>query len=255
MDKFVEYDTTVDWKNVFDGNNIEWNTKMISLDNFNIKSIDKNEIDDPNNEIYFSVDNEKILNKLDDIMLINNNEQFVKLSDLEIIKHQEIVASYLTKYVIQNSTLNYIFFTKMLQWISTAASYLGGKIKMAPYKHDAQSLQTKGIMWIPRCSYKFCSYRDKCSYNYDETKEGCYADHYVHNMVAADIDILIKYLEINFKKLCDDKNSFAHNKEIIKCVNTVSFVIKHMHDELNNICQHISTDKQHLYHVNRKAKK
>ena len=36
---------------------------------------------------------------------------------------------------------------------------------------------------LPRCSYKFCNYKDTCAYNYNKsTKSQCYQDHFVHRM-------------------------------------------------------------------------
>ena len=68
---------------------------------------------------------------------------------------------------------------------------------------------------LPRCSYKFCSYKDTCSYNYNNNiKRQCYQDHYVHRMVSADLAILIQYIEQTFK----DHNSVIHNKEILKTI-------------------------------------
>ena len=42
-------------------------------------------------------------------------------------------------------------------------------------------------------------------------------------MVSADLAILIQYIEQTFK----DHNSVIHNKEILKTINTLSFVINH----------------------------
>ena len=50
---------------------------------------------------------------------------------------------------------------------------------------------------ITRCSYKFCSYQDSCTYNYNlKTKNLCYQDHYVHNMVSSDLKILLNYINV-----------------------------------------------------------
>ena len=48
---------------------------------------------------------------------------------------------------------------------------------------------------VSRCSYKFCNYKDSCAYNYNKSKNLCYQDHYVHNMVCADIKVLLDYIE------------------------------------------------------------
>ena len=78
-------------------------------------------------------------------------------------------------------------------------------------------------------------------------KNGCYADHYVHNMVAADCEALIEYVNHNHK----NKNIASHNKEIIKCINTLCFVIKHMYAELNSICLYSNPEDSDKLHQNR----
>merc|ERR1711991_124164 len=88
---------------------------------------------------------------------------------------------------------------------------------------DLQQKKLKANNSIPRSSYKFCHFKDSCVYNYDKDKNGCYADHHVHNLVEADLEALLEYIKNNYKE-----NIINHNKEIIKCINTLCFVLKHM---------------------------
>ena len=103
---------------------------------------------------------------------------------------------------------------------------------------------------IVRSSYKFCNYKHSCSYNYDKGKKGCYADHYPHHMVYADCDALLYCIDKYYEN--DDEIS---NKELIRCLNTISFVIKHMLEELNNLCLYSKKedfDKFHFIKYNSK---
>ena len=99
---------------------------------------------------------------------------------------------------------------------------------------------------ISRCSYKFCSYQDNCTYNYNlKTKNLCYQDHYVHNMVSSDLKILLNYIKNQYEK----SNLVLHNKEILKTINTLSFVIGHMETELRTKCLYLPENEWEQCHV------
>jgi hypothetical protein len=99
---------------------------------------------------------------------------------------------------------------------------------------------------ITRCSYKFCNYKEECAYNYNIGKKTnqCYQDHYVHNMVSHDVSSLISYIEFNYKT----NSLILHNKEILKTVNTLSFVIGHMEGELRAKCLYNDPKDWEKYH-------
>jgi hypothetical protein len=54
-------------------------------------------------------------------------------------------------------------------------------------------------------------------------------------MDSADLAILIEYIEQKFK----DPSVIIHNKEILKTINTLSFVINHMENELKSKCMYL----------------
>jgi hypothetical protein len=97
---------------------------------------------------------------------------------------------------------------------------------------------------ISRCSYKFCNFKDSCNYNYNKSKNLCYQDHYVHNMVSADLKVLMDYIE---QKYGSDQ-VVAHNKEILKTINTLAFVINHMESELKSKCMYLQENEIESYH-------
>jgi hypothetical protein len=208
--------------------------------NINLKETTNNEVDD----------NKLILEKINYyIDLIKNKTlSFTSKNVLELLKEQESICTYLCKYVLQNNYLNYDFFTNSLILLKELSGYLRIKINQKKFSHDLKKIKITNS--IPRSSYKFCHFKDSCMYNYDKDKNGCYADHYVHNLVEADIEALIEYIKNNFKD-----NVINHNKEIIKCINTLCFVIKHMSSELNSLCIYCEPEEYNNYHFNKLVKK
>ena len=67
-------------------------------------------------------------------------------------------------------------------------------------------------------------------------KNQSYQDHYVHRMVSTDLTILIEYID----KKNNDPSFVIHNKEILKTINILSFVINHMENELKAKCMYLN---------------
>jgi len=99
---------------------------------------------------------------------------------------------------------------------------------------------------IVRCSYKFCSFQHTCNYNYNNTKNLCYQDHYVHNMIIADLKTIINHIDYKYK--IENSNLILHNKEILKTINTLNYVISHMELELRNKCLYQPKDQWDKFH-------
>ena len=245
MEKF---DKKQRWTTMIDNNNKLHDTAICNKNTDVCENSFANELFDDNElaNVSFSLDNEKILGKINEI--INDKDNINSQLSLLILKNQHLIATYLSKYVIQNSSLEYEFFIKLLNWLMFASNILAKRLNMKPYSHDLSKIPF--TFHIPRCSYKFCSFKDTCSYNYDNKMGGCYADHYVHNMVHADMEALANFIQFN-----SIDQRVNHTKEIIKCVSTISYVIKNMYDELKNV----SINNYHLFckdykslHKNRK---
>ena len=58
----------------------------------------------------------------------------------------------------------------------------------------------------------------------------------------------VLYIDYKF----DDKNIIIPNKEILKTINTLSFVISHMHNELCSKCLYLNEDECEKMHFIKK---
>lgn len=240
--KLLTYDKNLKWSEVYDINNKIDPSILLDYDSSSESDLIESPVrDNTINEPNFSIDNENILKKINNIT--NNTSNLVDISSLEILKNQDLIMSYLCKYIIQHNIFDYDFLIKLLEWIFESSNYLSNRINLKKINHNLVGMNS---CYIPRSSYKFCSFKDSCQYNYENKNDGCYADHYVHNMVAADIYALIQFIKTYY----DNKN-LDNNKEIIKCITTVSFVIRHMNDELINICYYCKNRDYEKYHKNR----
>jgi hypothetical protein len=237
------YNIDIHWYNLFDNNNEEYNVKFInisSIDNIINNSIDISKL---NYSANFSINNELIIKKINDILDKSLN---IYTSIFELLKDQNLISAYLDKYILQNNIISKSFVIKILNWLLLTSIFLSKKLNLEPQYHYVDNYI--GLQNIPRCSYKFCSFKENCSYNYDSTKNGCYSDHYVYNMLTADIDVIKKYIEFNYPN--DEK--ITYNKELLKCINTLNYVIKYMYDEYSVICMTIEPSLYDKYFVNNK---
>tara|TARA_Y100000991_G_C21964517_1_gene346139 strand:+ start:1218 stop:1934 length:717 start_codon:yes stop_codon:yes gene_type:complete len=217
--------------------NKKW-SELINLDKYykeiNIDTYDSDsDIDNDNINVNMYDDN------LDIYSIINHNN-YTKQKSIDIIKNQDIVVNYLCKK-IQNNIINKKLLIEIINYLKKTSLHLQNKINQKMFKHNYSLIKKDKII---RSSYKFCNYKHNCTYNYDKNKKkGCYADHYPHDMIYADCDALLFCLD-NFYK---SENDF-YNKEIVKCINTISFVIRHMYEELNNLCLYSCTNEYDNFH-------
>jgi hypothetical protein len=63
-------------------------------------------------------------------------------------------------------------------------------------------------------------------------------------MVSTDLYVLINYIEQKY----NDQDFVIHNKEILKTINTLSFVINHMENELKAKCLYLNEDDYESCH-------
>lgn len=163
---------------------------------------------------------------LDDIPKIN----IVDTEILKIMDYEIKTISYL-KSIIKNNQIenkfDYDMFLNKLNWIHSVEEFYMKKFDLPVVSHFNKS--DKHL--LPRSSYKFCEYNFECGFHYgkNKKKKGCYAQHYVHNYLCADIKEIINYIES-----IKTKNELPNFSELLKCVNTLNYVINHMKDELEH---------------------
>jgi hypothetical protein len=162
---------------------------------------------------------------IDTTIYENKNSLLILQQEVEVIK-------LLTQYSLENNQLDYLFFLKTLKYLFGLSEILSLRLNQKIITHEVNITPTN----LPRCSYKFCNFKENCSFNYNSnSKNSCYQHHYVHNMVSGDLQVLILYIEKKFQ----DSNFVIHNKEILKTINTLSYVISHMENELKTRCLHL----------------
>ena len=158
-----------------------------------------------------------------------NSENYIGLNSLALLEKQKTMIMKLNRYCLKLDKINLSFIIKTLEYLYGISLLLKKRIG----QKDIKFFEKDGIQ---RCSYKFCKFKENCSYNYNNKKNICYQDHYVHNMVVCDLKQIINYLIKNkeSKKLTD----------LSKSINTLSYVINRMHRELNARCLYISEDNE-----------
>jgi hypothetical protein len=210
-----------------------------------------NKIDEKNVENKINQIEKEYQDKLKEVeSLCFSNDEVEKLkskNSLLILQKELDIIKLLTKYTLQNKNLDLNFFISCLNILLNLSETLRLRIGQKEIIHEKIIDENKPNEFnISRCSYKFCSYQDNCSYNYNpKTKSLCYQDHYVHNMVSADLKILIEYIKLKFEK----NSLLLHNKEILKTINTLSFVIGHMETELRTKCLYLPEAEWEMCHV------
>lgn len=169
--------------------------------------------------------------------IVTKNPETV--DDMTLLEWQTYLSSNLKKYIKQcagttdkNNKLDYNLHISKFEWLAKGSKYLSDKLGLIINIHKMNNIDIqRGI--IPRSSYKFCEYNYDCQFNYKDKYNGCYAQHFVHNLVYADTFAVIYYL-----KNCYQTNREYNNEELTKCITTIAYVIKHMYEELSNLQFH-----------------
>ncbi|AYV81214.1 MAG: hypothetical protein Harvfovirus21_11 [Harvfovirus sp.] len=173
------------------------------------------------------------------------------IKDLLLLEYQTYLSSHLKKYLkqcletrkqqSQDAGDQHIFDFNLhlpkFDWLAKATRHLSDKLALCIVHHKVSCDMTV----IPRSSYKFCEYNYDCQFNYKERYNGCFAQHFVYNLVHVDIVAMIAYL-----KYCREGKNGVNYDELVKCITTISYVIKHMLEELSNLQFHYgSVDHVH----------
>ena len=193
------------------------------------------------------LDSEVVISRVEDI--VSSTQSLKTITDIDHLQYMDFVSSYIFKYVIQQNVCQYGKMTGCLKYLLAVSTYLSKKIGCAQVV--TKRLSSKSHDSIPRCSYKFCAHTYCCQYNYpDKQKQGsrnkgCFSDHYPYYKVIFDIESLIKYIDRLKTNTGSENLVVRNNQEVIKCINTIAYVIKHMYDELWNL--YISCGKNSSY--------
>lgn len=228
--------TLENWLNVF------FNKNIIIPNSDIINYINKNKF---TNNIEIKIDELEIdFNfKMQEINNTFESENITKLyknkNSLEILQKETEIVKLISKYSLQNNKLEYTFIINCLKYLYELSEILCGRLKQG--RVNLNKTTPTGII---RCSYKFCNYKENCTYNYGKKGLACYQDHFVHNMVSHDVQALINYIEQNH----NNGDIITHNKEILKTINTLAFVIGHMESELKSKCLYNDIKDCEKYH-------
>lgn len=132
---------------------------------------------------------------------------------------------------------------KFMTWIATSLIWLNNVMNELAERNKQSSMvcsdtsidkqiNKQSKKFIMRTSYKFCEFGHNCKFNYN-SKEKCYAQHYVFNYVAQDIASVVDFIITDYDTVTlrsiDDNNVLI---EIKTSINTITYVINHMYDEL-----------------------
>ena len=180
------------------------------------------------------------IDKIKQIKELNSDDkktiELLKLSSLDLLKEEYALVKLFSKYSLQQNDYDVKFLLKILNLLYIISNELAERIKQQKIIHKKR--KDRDIM---RCSYKFCNFKSNCKYHYGKKK--CNSDHFVHNMVSADLENLIDFFQNKTEK------EFTSNKEVIKSINTILYVISHMESELSDSCRYESEDKWESFHL------
>lgn len=222
---------------------LSWDKKFLLgvVSNNNFKKIIENSKNNSINKIeeIEKIENEYI-NKIEEIKNLDKNksdlELLLKRNSLDLIKEEYSLIKLFSKYSLQQNNYEINFLIRILNLLFNISEELRKRLNQTEIFHKTR--RDKPIM---RCSYKFCNFKSDCIYHYKHKK--CNADHFVHNMVSADLRNLIDFFNKKTEK------EFVSNKEVIKSINTILFVISHMESELSNSCRYEPKENWEKFHI------
>lgn len=184
------------------------------------------------------VEFQKKLSNLKKMSLIEfDYNSYNSKNSLSLLESQKDIIVTLNKYCLKLHQIDFDFIINTLNYLLQISLILKKRLKQKDIVLVAKDN-------IQRCSYKFCKFKENCTYNYSHKKNVCYQDHYVHNMVICDLKQIISFIQKNKNNKSLQLNDFS------KSINTISFVINHMFKELNSRCLYVKSDieieKEHI---------
>ena len=184
---------------------------------------------------------------IQDIELSTTNT-LEKFDDIEILKRSSLAARDLKFRIVNELSNDYdTAVNKIIEyvhWLKQSMIILSDRIGQKPLpsncddetrsdnSSDHKNELKDDYLSIGRNSYKFCDFGHSCSFNYSlEDRRDCYSQHFVYPLILSDIQNLIDHI------LMDDGsyNSNVQTKEVITSINTITYVINHMYNELADL--------------------
>ena len=214
---------------------IDLELKNIILSNKNINNI-KSKIEN------IETNYKTLINNIKEEYKNLNKLNYKNKTALELLQKEKDIIKILLKYSLQNNLLEINFIKICLQFILYLSNILKNKLKQ---KDIILASDTKKIN-LTRCSYKFCNFKDKCNFYY-KAHSKCFQDHFVHNMVCIDIEVLLTFINNNYNNI-DTLIQTKASKDILKSLNTLSFVINHMESELKLKCIYLEKSEWDNFH-------
>lgn len=228
--------------NIFDENNLLWSKTYINCmqeKNDNLDSIIEEYLQIiKNDNMKYTNSEDEYNKKLEELNLCIENKnylnKFTELSNIGILKEELNIIKILVKYTLQNKSLNCLFYEKCLTLLFELSELLRIRYNQTPFEHNANyrkksNTNYKDCQGIYRSSYKFCLNTHNCVAYYSKNKI-CQYDHFVHNLLSADITSLLSFIKKNYVV----GNTIMHSKDILKSINTLNYVVEHMYTELLN---------------------
>jgi len=105
------YNIEIQWYNIFDNNNQEYNIKFVNISNIDNVVNNSLDISKLNYNSNFSINNELIIKKINDIL---KKDIGYYPNIYELIKEQNLISAYLDKYILQNNIISKSFVLNIL---------------------------------------------------------------------------------------------------------------------------------------------
>lgn len=208
---------TGDWTEIIENTSQEVNEPIVAvpLQNSFIYSSDPKKRD------------EKVTVPTHDIEEIKE-EDINKMTDIQFLEKSSLLARNLKFQICKRYEEN---IDECIEWVTASLEWLRDVTLLLATRNSQpiiHPLNKKQSSIARRNSYKFCEYNYSCKFNYSHESK-CYAQHYVYSLVHSDIIDILEHI----------KNTYPSEEmnlgEVKTSVNTITYVINHMFDELTKL--------------------
>jgi hypothetical protein len=201
------------------------------LNDWSIMATDDNKSIIDTKNIFISKNNNITNDSYNDI---NKNDDITLLTNCDLLEKSIKISKYLKLNFNKKSIDTFIpTINKYIELLHDLIYELAIRSKLLTNKniddYKLQLLTKQQNKNISRKSYKFCNSGYKCKFYYSLNNLVCYSQHFVYDSVLYDILNMMNYIKNITNINTDDID------EIKKSINTITYVINHMHQELIQI--------------------